>query len=434
MRVERSRARRRSQPAQNWGKIVVQLGLNLGHTILAATNVQGRMNGYTSRRRIRLRWAAGLLASIAVFNSVAAAEEAPAGAPANSELVTLRPQLEEPAISNEQLQRWIQELDDDRYAVREAAQKQLSAAGAAALEAVAEVASSGSLESATRAVSVLVDWSDAKDRELSHAALEHLARLTNRPTEAHMASERLAIVREAAAIEAIKKLGGRFDFDRALGMGVGPQAPLQVIIGPQWKGGVDGLKHLQHVRSARTLSLHAAPLDDTAIEHLAKCKHVLRIEMYGAGISAEAIDKLKPQLANVMIDVRSGARLGIRGLIIEQIVDDSPAEKAGLERNDRITEFAGKPIETFEQLTQEIARCQPGDTVAVKVLRGAETLEKKITFDRWGDDVRTSLDSPELQQGFVPQMQIQGNGRIIIQPQGRNIRIQPAQPLPQQRR
>jgi membrane-associated protease RseP (regulator of RpoE activity) len=156
--------------------------------------------------------------------------------------------------------------------------------------------------------------------------------------------------------------------------------------------------------------------------------------MYGTGISAEAVDKLKPQLANVMIDVRSGARLGIRGLIIEQIVADSPAEKAGLERNDRITEFAGRPIETFEQLTQEIAKCKPGETVAVKVLRGAETIDKTVTFDRWGDDERTTIDSPELQQGFVPQMRIQGNGRIIIQPQGRTIRIRPAQPLPERRR
>ncbi len=373
-----------------------------------------------------------LLAAVTICPSKAPADEiAPASPP--EQLATLQAQLDEPAISNEQLHRWVQELDDDRYAVREAAQKQLAAAGAAALETVAKVASSGSLESATRAVSVLVSWSDSKDRQLSHAALEHLAQLPNRPTEAQMAAERLAVVREAAAIEAIKKLGGRFDFDRSFGMVGGPQAPLQVIIGPQWKGGVDGLKHLQHVRSARTLSLHSAPLEDSAVEQLAQCKQVQRIEMYGTGISEEAIEKLKPQLANVAIDVRSGARLGIRGLIIEQIVDDSPAEKAGLERNDRITEFAGKPIETFEQITQEIAKCKPGDTVSVKVLRGTETVEKTVTFDRWGDDERTTLDSPELQQGFVPQMQIQGNGRIIIQPQGRTIRI-PAQPLPPQRR
>jgi hypothetical protein len=391
------------------------------------------MNEQSDRRLFPHGLAIGaiLLAVVSPGSSPANADEAPATAPAK-DFVAIQQKAGEPAISGDQIRRWVQELDNDRYAVREAAQKQLSAAGSDALDAVAEVATSGSLESATRAVSVLVGWSDSKDRQLSHAALEYLAQLPTRPTEAHMAAERLAVVREAAAIEAIKKLGGRFDFDRAFGMVGGPQAPLQVIIGPQWKGGVDGLKHLEHVRSARTLSLHSAPLDDGAVDHIARCKQVQRIEMYGTGISDEAVEKLKPQLANVMIDVRSGARLGIRGLIIEQIVDDSPAEKAGLERNDRITVFAGKPIETFEQLTQEIARCKPGDTVAVKVLRGTETLDKTITFDRWGDDVRTTIDSPELQQGFAPQMQIQGNGRIIIQPQGRTIRIQPAQPIPAQ--
>lgn len=376
------------------------------------------------RGRALLAWVAASCALVAIsllWSGVAYADQAVATAENAADVPSLDPAL---------MDQWVGELDDDRYAVREAAQKRLAAAGSPALEKVAQVAATGSLESSTRAVSVLVGWADSEDNKFSLAALEHIAALANRPTEAGMALERLADVREAAAIESIKGLGGRFDYDRSLGMVGGMSAPLQIIIGPQWKGDVDGLKHVAAVRSARTLSLHSAPLDDAALATLAQCIQLQRIEVYGTAVSAEAVAKLQPRMPNTVFDIRGGARLGIRGLIIEQIVVDSPAEKAGLARNDRVTEFAGQPIETFEQLTQQIAKCKPGDTVTVKVLRGTETLEKKVTFDRWGDDERSTMPTPEAQQGFVP-VQIQGGGRIIIQPGGQII---PVDPIPEQRR
>jgi predicted metalloprotease with PDZ domain len=133
-------------------------------------------------------------------------------------------------------------------------------------------------------------------------------------------------------------------------------------------------------------------------------------------------------------------------LNIEEVVPDSPAAKAGLVPNDRITEFAGTPIDDsdgkgFDQLTRLIARCKPGDTVAIKVLRGGETVDKTVTFDRWGDDTRTKLNSPEMQQGAL-QLQLRRNGgRIIIHQGGQIIPVQPGQPIqlqpvpvPQQRR
>ncbi len=384
------------------------------------------MNGTTNipRSRAKLAWVMAFtaLAATALSWDVAARGDRTEATPEN--VANL------PPVDSALLDRWVRELDDDRYAMREAAQKRLAAAGSPALEKVAEVAAKGSLESSTRAVSILVGWADSEDDKFSLAALERIAALANRPTEAGMALERLADVREAAAIESIKSLGGRFDYDRSLGMVGGVSAPLQIIIGPQWKGDVDGLKHVAAVRSARTLSLHSAPLDDAALATLEQCPHLQRIEVYGTGVSAEAVAELQPRMPNTVFDIRGGARLGIRGLIIEQIVVDSPADKAGLARNDRVTEFAGRPIETFEQLTQQIAKCKPGDTVTVKVLRGAETLEKKVTFDRWGDDQRSTMPTADAQQGFVP-VQIQGGGRIIIQPGGQII---PVNPAPAQRR
>jgi hypothetical protein len=399
------------------------------------------MNGNLADRAIRrlvltAAWGtcvAALLLAAPHFASAQEAEATPTLAPAAEPEGASAPAAAEAAVIDPaKLEKLVTDLDDDRYAIREAAQKELALLGAPALDAVAEAAVKGSLESSTRALNVLLGWADSKDNTLSLAALERITQLEARPVEAAMANERLAVVREAAAVEAIKSLGGRFDYDRAAQIMGGGNPSMQVIIGPRWKGGVEGLKHIANVRSVSTLCLHSAPLGDDAVAALAGLGHLRRIEMFGTEITPEGVNKLEPQLPNTQLDLRGGARLGIAGLVIERVVPDSPAAKGGLQPNDKVLEFAGQAIDDtngkgFEQLTQLIAKCKPGDTVTVKVQRATETLDKSVTFDRWGDDERTMMGSPELQQRFVP-VQVQGGGQIII----RNAPLLPIQPVPAQ--
>lgn len=381
------------------------------------------MNGYTSDRQIRLRLAWVAVGCCLVISSPVSRADQAESPPARSQKTAA------PAVEPAQIEQWVRELDDDRYAVREAAQKQLAAAGAPALETVGGIAAAGSLESSTRAVSVLVGWADSTDSTLSLPALEKIAALQNRPIEAAMALERLAVVREAAAVEAIKSLGGRVEMASAAQMLAGPNMPQQVIIGPDWKGGVDGLKHVADLRHLHTLSLWGAPLDDAAVAELSKISNAQKIDLYGPSYSAEAIEKAKAELPNTQFDVRrSGLRLGIMHLPIQRVVPNSPAAKAGLAVNDDIQEFngtpiVGTPIERFELLTKLIAESDPAKAASIKVLRGGETLDKSVTFDSWGDavaDMARANETPEMQQGFVP-VQIQGGGRIIIQPGGQII-------------
>jgi hypothetical protein len=326
-----------------------------------------------------------------------------------AEIAPATPPVEQPSLAAEQppaspeLADAIKRLDDNQYAVRQAAQRQLVAIGSPALEATAQVAASGSLESATRAVNVLWKWSESNDKGLSRAALEKIAALANRPVEAADAQRRLAVLRELEAIDAIVKLGGQVEADRSFGLMGGDGAPLQVIVGKNWKGGVDGLKHVADVRRATTLSLWSAPLDDEAMPRLSTLKNLRRIELYGLQLTPELVDQVREKLPNTMVEVRGPARLGIRGLDAIEIVPNSPAAKAGLVVHDRITEFNGTKIETFEQLTAEIGKCKAGDSVDIKFLRGTETREAKVTFDAWGDDVGTRpapVDAPAAAQGL----------------------------------
>ncbi len=296
---------------------------------------------------------------------------------------------------NAKIQQWITELDDDQYLVRKQAQQQLEVAGRPALAAVAVAARSGSLESTTRALHVLLLWSESDDTALRLDALQHIAVLPNRKTEALMASEILAEVREQAAVEALTAAGGVFERDTILpaGMITGQnRPPLKVIINPKWKGGDQGLKHLKEVRRTTTISFHSAPITDKALTHLLHLPNLRRIEFYGTKVSKPAVQQLKKTLTEkVTIDVRSTALLGVSAISprgpaqVNGVVHGSAADKGGLQRGDVITELNGEKIADFEGLTRRIAKHEAGDSVTLKILRNGKAQDVKITFDHWGD-------------------------------------------------
>ncbi len=65
------------------------------------------------------------------------------------------------------------------------------------------------------------------------------------------------------------------------------------------------------------------------------------------------------------------------GVLISEVVEDSPAEKAGLEDGDVILRFDGKDIESAGDLMKAVRKSNAGDEVELKVLRGG----KKKSFD-----------------------------------------------------
>jgi S1-C subfamily serine protease len=69
---------------------------------------------------------------------------------------------------------------------------------------------------------------------------------------------------------------------------------------------------------------------------------------------------------------------GSAGARVGQVVPDSAAARAGLERGDIIVEFGGAAVEDFTQLRTLIFQRRPGEEVKAKVRRGDETLE--LTF------------------------------------------------------
>jgi serine protease Do len=66
------------------------------------------------------------------------------------------------------------------------------------------------------------------------------------------------------------------------------------------------------------------------------------------------------------------------GIAITQVVEESPAEKAGLERYDVIIELAGERIENYNDFRNKIAMVQPGTEVEFIILRDGERKEIKV--------------------------------------------------------
>jgi hypothetical protein len=334
--------------------------------------------------------------------------------------------------TGEQVARWIVELDDNRYSTRERAQFRLEKAGSAAVAEVAQSARTGSLESSTRALNILLAWSEGDDKALRMAALEQIAKLQHRPTEAGLAGKILADAREQATLAKIVELGGRHNIAqqmrgaRVVRLGGRIEQPLQVTIGPHWKGTLEDLKLLNQIPRVAVLSLHSAPFGDEVAPVLLDLSHVKRIELYSTKLSDEASEKLQERLSpHVVLDVR-GAQLGIGGdprngrAQVNWVGAGSAAEKAGLQAGDLITELDGEKVADFSDLVDRVKIHEPGDTVTLKVTRRIlkqkqkneqkeRQLEIRVTFDPWG---KQPLTPPA--QSAVQQFQLEVPGGINI--------------------
>ena len=92
------------------------------------------------------------------------------------------------------------------------------------------------------------------------------------------------------------------------------------------------------------------------------------------GYLGVSLQELTPSMAKALqMDDNSG-------VMINNVVDDSPAEKAGLEDGDVILEFNGKTISDNDDLVKAVRGTSPGDKVKVVVLRNGknESLEVEV--------------------------------------------------------
>ena len=70
------------------------------------------------------------------------------------------------------------------------------------------------------------------------------------------------------------------------------------------------------------------------------------------------------------------------GVLINRVLDGSPAQEAGLERGDVILEFDGKKIEDMFHLKRLVQKKKPGSRVNLKVFRDGKILKFTVKLGR----------------------------------------------------
>lgn len=97
------------------------------------------------------------------------------------------------------------------------------------------------------------------------------------------------------------------------------------------------------------------------------------------------------------------------GALVGDVVDDSPAEKAGIKRGDVIVEFAGEKIGKMKQLPTVVAATPIGKKVKIKILRAGKGKTITAKIERLGEaeeepEVGTMTDLGLSVQEITPEL------------------------------
>lgn len=100
------------------------------------------------------------------------------------------------------------------------------------------------------------------------------------------------------------------------------------------------------------------------------------------------IQNLTPELAK-QFDLKDE-----KGVLVGDVIEGSPAEKAGLQRGDIITEFGGRKIDEPNQLRNMVANTEPGQSVEMKIIRENKKVTLKVTIS----DIPTDMQKPSARE------------------------------------
>ena len=85
----------------------------------------------------------------------------------------------------------------------------------------------------------------------------------------------------------------------------------------------------------------------------------------------------------------------VKGVLISGVVEDSPAEEAGLEDGDVIISFDGKKVYSAKKLTGLVRKTEPGSRVKIKLIRDGDDKRLTVTLGEKSSSISYELLSPE---------------------------------------
>ncbi|MFN5395844.1 MAG: PDZ domain-containing protein [Planctomycetota bacterium] len=325
--------------------------------------------------------------------------------------------------TQEQIEAWVKELEDERFAVREAAENQLARNLTIILPTLIEIAKADGSESPCGLLQFLGfvaqdAWSD--QGKLAYECLGQIAkeRTTQRAILAQRIIQSISVSMREQTLERLERVGvlcqdrelsvltqvrqvknalvidqefrgtqedidllpWLFDiqFVKLEGPAISPEILQAVVKLPQ-------LRSLQIVETKLTskdlrpllaasdmdlLEILYSPVDDQCIEILQDVPIFGDLQLFGTELSAKGATELIARMETANVFVGRGGFLGVTcdpgSLVIQQAIKDGPAFKAGIKMNDKLRKINGVPIYNFEDLRKQLAKSAAGESVVVE--------------------------------------------------------------------
>ena len=325
--------------------------------------------------------------------------------------------------TQEQIEAWVKELKDERFAVREAAENQLARNLTIILPTLIEIAKadgSGSPCGLLQFLGFVAQdaWSD--QGKLAYECLGQIAkeRTTQRAILAQRIIQSISVSMREQTLERLERVGvlcqdrelsvltqvrqvknalvidqefrgtqedidllpWLFDiqFVKLEGPAISPEILQAVVKLPQ-------LRSLQIVETKLTskdlrpllaasdmdlLEILYSPVDDQCIEILQDVPIFGDLQLFGTELSPKGATELIARMETANVFVGRGGFLGVTcdpgSLVIQQAIKDGPAFKAGIKMNDKLRKINGVPIYNFEDLRKQLAKSAAGESVVVE--------------------------------------------------------------------
>ncbi len=282
------------------------------------------------------------------------------------------------------------DLSHPNYTQRQQATEKLLASNPKdRLPDVLGVIRSGRPEAAVRANEVLAAWYarpdlKAAETEAVENAMESLREVAGAVGErARNTWEIHRVARENRAVERLQSLGAKVklvDAQEARGIGLDLDAdiPLNAVpaiqhisLGRAWKGTDDDLKYIGRLSNIQNGAIYrgkTAKVADAALEALTDRNPHLRVEIRGAFLG---------------VSYSAPAFGGVAACLIGKVESGSPAEKAGLMKDDIIIKFGETPVESFMDLIDCLKSSDPGEKVVFTVIRDREETRMTVELGDW---------------------------------------------------
>jgi serine protease Do len=92
------------------------------------------------------------------------------------------------------------------------------------------------------------------------------------------------------------------------------------------------------------------------------------------------------------------------GVLIEDVVPDSAADKAGIKIDDIVLSADGRPMRDTKQFALIMFRKRPGETVHLAILSGTATREVDVTVAQSPRDATSLLNPADTDQDLIPRL------------------------------